>query len=117
MQHAYVHHELSYSDIELKALQLMDEPMELELPATLAFLSFPEEWFNECGLYHEQVKALETITLAVDESVFAVKKAGAIAAKRMIIATNKTQTNLECSPDEIRQHYGLAKAAILAELI
>ena len=35
----------------------------------------------------------------------------------MIIATNKTQNNLECSPDEIRQHYDLAKAAILAELI
>ena len=39
---------------------------------------------------------------------------GAIAAKRMIIATNKTRNNLECSQDEIRQRYDLAKAAILA---
>ena len=103
MQHAYVQHGLSYSDIELKAMQLMEEPMELELPAMLAYLSFPEEWFNECGLYHEQVRALDTITLAGDESVFAVKKAGAIAAKRMSIATHTTQNNLECCPDEIRQ--------------
>ena len=88
MQHAFILHGWGYSDIELKALQLMEEPMELELPAMLAYLSFPEEWFNECGLYHEQVKALDTITLAVDESVFAAKEAGAIAAKRMIIATN-----------------------------
>ena len=35
----------------------------------------------------------------------------------MITATNTTQNNLECSPDEIKQHYDLAKAAILAELI
>merc|ERR1711949_146575 len=83
----------------------------------LAYLSFPEAWFSECGLDYEQVKALETITLACDEAIFAVKKAGAIAAKRMIIATNTTQNNLECSPDEIRQHPDLAKAAILAELV
>ena len=43
--------------------------------------------------------------------------AGAIAAKRMIIATTKTQHNMECSPEEITKHYDLAKAAILAELL
>ena len=117
MHHAYLQYRLSYSDIELKAIQLMNEPMELEVPAMFAYIPFPEEWFTEVGLYHEQVKELETITLAVDEHVFAVKKAGAIAAKRMITATNKTQNNMECSPDETRQHYDLAKAAILAELL
>ena len=42
---------------------------------------------------------------------------GAIAATRMIIATNKTQNNMEASPEEIRDNYDLAKAAILAELV
>ena len=59
-------------------------------------------------MYHHDVMQLGTITCAVDNHVFAVKKAGAIAAKRMNISTNKTQNNLECSPDEIKQHYGLA---------
>ena len=108
---------MSYSDVEVMAMLLMAEPMELELPAILAYCSFPEEWFNEANLYHEDVKQLDTRTLAVDEHVFAAKKAGAIAAKRMIIATNKTQDNLGCTPDDIKQHYDLAKAAILAELI
>ena len=63
------------------------------------------------------MKQLDTITLAIDNHVFAAKKAGAIAAKRMIISTNKTQNNLECTPDDIKQHYDLAKAAILAELV
>ena len=35
----------------------------------------------------------------------------------MIIATNKTQNNMECTPDEIRAHPDLAKAAVLAELL
>ena len=69
------------------------------------------------GLSHQDVQQFEHITLAVDRHVYAVKKAGAIAAKRMIIATNKTQNNLEASPDEIKQPYDLAKAAILAELL
>ena len=116
MHHAYLQHGLSYSDIELEVLHLMEEPMELELPAMLAYLSFPEEWPTEFGLYHEHVQALGTVTLAVDRSVFAVRKAGAIAAKRMIIATHKTQNNMECSPDEFRLHPDLAEAAILAEL-
>ena len=107
---------MSYSDVEVMAIQLMAEPMELELPAMLAYCSFPEEWFNEANLYHEDVKELDTTSLAVGENVFAVKKAGAIAAKRMIIATNKTQNNLECTPDDIKQRYDLAKAVILAAL-
>ena len=32
VQHAYLQHRLSYSDVELKAIQPMEEPMELELP-------------------------------------------------------------------------------------
>merc|ERR1739844_448633 len=76
-----------------------DPPIEIELPAMLAFCSFPEEWFNEANLYHEDVKRLDTIVLTVDENVFAVKKAGAIAATRMIISTNKTHNNLECTHD------------------
>ena len=55
--------------------------------------------------------------MVVGEQVFAVKKAGAIAAKRMITATNKTQNNMGCSPYEIRQQYDLAKAATIAELL
>ena len=31
---------LSYSGVELKAIQLMNEPMEFELPAMLAYMSF-----------------------------------------------------------------------------
>ena len=38
MQHAYIQYGMSNSDIELKALQLMEEPLELELPAMLAYL-------------------------------------------------------------------------------
>ena len=59
VQHAYLQHRLSYSDIELQAIQLMDEPMEFELPAMLAYIPFPETWFTEVGLYHEHVKELE----------------------------------------------------------
>ena len=108
---------MNYSDVDVMTIQLMVGPMELELPAMLAYFSFPEEWFTEANLYHEDVKQLETITLAVDERVYADKKAGAIAAKLLVIATNKTQNNLECTPDDIKQHYDLAKAAILAGLI
>ena len=46
------------------------------------------------------MKELETITLAVNEQVLAVKHASAIVAKGMVIATNKTQNNMGCSPDE-----------------
>jgi hypothetical protein len=68
---------MNYSDVEVMAIQLMAEPMELELPAMLAYCSFPEEWFTEANLYHQDVKQFETITLAVDNHVFAAKKAGA----------------------------------------
>ena len=51
------------------------------------------------------------------EESFLVKRAGAIEAKRMIIATNKTQNNLEASPAEVKAHPDLANAAILAELV
>ena len=55
--------------------------------------------------------------MEIDEHYFLVKQPGAIAAKRMVIATNKTQNNLEATPDDIRKHPDLAKAAILAELV
>ena len=67
MQHAYLQRQMSYSDVEVMAIQLMAEPMGLELPAMLAYCSFPEEWFTEANLYHEDVKQLDTTTLAVDE--------------------------------------------------
>ena len=35
----------------------------------------------------------------------------------MIIATNKTQNNMECTPEEVKEHTDLAKAAVLAELL
>ena len=79
---------LSFSDIELQAMQVMSEPLEIQLPAMLAFVSFPDEWFTEADLFYEDVKQLDSIVLAVDEQVFTAKRAGAIAAKRMIIATN-----------------------------
>ena len=45
-------------------------------------------------------------------------RVGAIAAGRMVIATNKTQNNnMERSPDEVSKHYDLAKVATLAELL
>ena len=91
--------------------------MELEVPAMLAYLSFPEEWFTSEGIYFMDVKQLATVILTIGAPAFAVKKAGAIAAKRMIISTNKTQNNMECAPDDIKQHPDLAKAAILAELL
>ena len=76
----------------------MEEPMELEVPAMLAYLSFPEAWFTSEGIYFMDVKQLDTVTLAIDEPAFVVKKAGAIAAKRMIISTNETQNNMEMCP-------------------
>ena len=82
----------------------MVEPLEITLPAMLAYVSFPETWFSEAGLTHHHVLQLETITLAVYEPAFAVKQPGAIAAKRMVIATNKTQNNFEASPEDVRKH-------------
>ena len=55
----------------------------------LAYLYVPENWFTNVGLYHEDVKQLDNITLAVDSHIIAAKSAGAITAKRMITATNK----------------------------
>ena len=83
----------------------------------LPFVSFPDAWFVDADLYYEDIKRLDYIVLAVDEQAFAAKQAGAIAAKRMIIATNKTQNNMEATPEEIKGHPDLAKAAILAELL
>ena len=108
---------LSRSDIEIQASQIMNEPMDIQFPAMLAFVSFPDEWFTEVDLFYEDVRQFDSIVLAMDEQVFAAKQAGAIAAKRLIIATNKTQHNLEATPEEIRKHPDLAKAAILAELL
>ena len=99
--HANVERRLNHSDVELQAARLMAEPLELQLPAMLAYLSFPEECFSEAGLQYGDIRQLEHVTLAVDRHVFAVKRAGAIAAKRMVISTNKTQDNMEVSPDEI----------------
>ena len=108
---------LSRSDIEIQASQIMNEPMEIQFPAMLAFVSFPHECFTEAHIFYEDVRQLDSIVLAMDVQAFAAKQAGAIAAKRMIIATNKTQNNLEATPAEIRKHTDLAKAAILAELL
>ena len=83
----------------------------------LACVSFPDTWFTGADIYFEEVRQLDSIVLAVDEQAFAVKKAGSIAAERTIIATNKTQHNLEASPDEVKKHPDLAKAAMLAELL
>ena len=83
----------------------------------LAYLPFPADWFIGAGLYHEDAKQFDTVVSSADEHVCAVKKVGAIAARIMIIATNKTQHNLEASPDEVREHFDLAKVAILAEVL
>ena len=63
-------------------------------------------------LSHGKPDTLRIIKLLHAKALFGVK----YLRPGMIIATHKTQNNLECSPDEIRQHYDLAKAAILAEL-
>ena len=55
-------------------MRLMQEPLELQVPAMLAYLSFPEEWFAEVGLFHEDVKQLDSVVLAFDEHAFAMKK-------------------------------------------
>ena len=115
--HSDVPCRLSHSDIELRAAALMREPLEIQFPAMLAYVSFPDTWFTEADIFYDDVRQLESVVLAVDEHVFAAKRAGAIAAKRMIIATNKTQNNLEASPEEARKHHDLAKVAILAELL
>ena len=57
----------------------------------LAYVSFPEDWSTESGIYHEDIKQLDSITLGVGDEVHVVKDAGAIAAKRTVIAYNKTQ--------------------------
>ena len=102
--HSNASRRLNHTDIELLAADLMNEPMEIQLPAMLAYVSFPDTWFTEADIYYEDVLQLDSIVLAVDQQVFAAKKAGAIAAKRMIIATNKTQNNLEASPEEVKNH-------------
>ena len=78
VQHADLARQLSYSDVEVQAIQLMAQLMELELPAMLAYCSFPEEWFTEANLYHHDVKQLDTVTLAIDNHIFSAKKAGTI---------------------------------------
>ena len=88
--HSDVSRRLSRSDIEKQASLIMNEPMEIQFPAMLAFVSFPDEWFTEANLFYEDVKQLDSIVLAMDVQAFAAKQAGAIAAKRMIIATTKT---------------------------
>ena len=95
----------------------MRGPLEIQFPAMLAYVSFPDTWFSEANIFYDDVRQLDSMVLAVDKRAFAVKRAGAIEAKRMIIATNKTQNNLEASAEEVRRHPDLAKAAILAELL
>ena len=80
----------------------MRVPLEIQFPAMLAYASFPDTWFTEANIFYEDVRELDSVVLAVDEQAFAAKRAGTIAAKRMIIATNKTQNNLEASPEEVR---------------
>ena len=55
----------------------------------LAYVSFPDTWFAEANTFHEEVRPLDSVVLAVDEPVFAAKRIGAIAAKRMLIATKE----------------------------
>ena len=40
IRHAHLQRELNYSDIETQAAALMSEPLEVELPAMLAYASF-----------------------------------------------------------------------------
>ena len=87
------------------------------MPSHVGLRVPPDTWCTEADLYYEDVRQLDSIVLTVDAQVFAAKQAGAIAAKRMIIAINKTQNNLDASPEEVRNHHDLAKAAILAELL
>ena len=79
--HSDIPRRLSQTDIELRAIDLMNELMEIQLPATLAYVSFPDTWFTEANVYYEDVRQLDSIVLAVDTQVFAAKQAGAIAAK------------------------------------
>ena len=115
--HSDISRRLSRSDIEIQASQIMNEPMEIQFPATFAFVSFPDEWPTEANLLYEDVRQLDSIVLAMDEQAFAAKQAGAIVAKRKNIAANRPQNNLEATSEEIRKHPDLAKAAILAELL
>ena len=74
VQHASLQRQMNDSDVEVMAIQLMAELMELELPAMSAYCSFPEECFTEANLHHEDVKQPHTITLAVDEHVLRSRK-------------------------------------------
>ena len=58
---ANIHLKSSYSDVEVQAIHLMQEPLELQLPAMLAYISFPEEIVTESGLYFEDVEQLGTV--------------------------------------------------------
>ena len=91
LMHAHVQRRLAHSDVELQAARLMAEPLELQPPAMLAYCSFPESWFSEVGLTYADIQQLEHVTVEMDQHAFAAKEAGAIAAKRMIISTNKTE--------------------------
>ena len=95
----------------------MNEPIEIQFPAMFAFVSFSDVAFTEVNHFYEDVRQFDSIVLAVDEQAFAARQAGAIVAKRMVIATMKTQNNLEASPEEIRKHHALAKVAFLVEFL
>ena len=63
--HAQSRHGLNHSQTEVLTQRLMTEPLEIELPAMLAYVSLPEELFNEANIYYDDVKSLSTVVLAV----------------------------------------------------
>ena len=56
---------LSRSDIEALASIIMNEPMEIQMPAMLACVSFPDEWFIGANIFYEDVRQLDSIVLAM----------------------------------------------------
>ena len=74
--HSNAPRRLHHTDIELLAVDLMNEPMEIQLPAMLAYVSFPDTWFTEADIYYEDVLQLDSIVLAVDQQVLPLRKLG-----------------------------------------
>ena len=54
--HSCVSCRLSHSDIGLRAAALMRGPLEIQFPAMLAYVSFPDTWFTEANIFYEDVR-------------------------------------------------------------
>ena len=102
---------------------IRNEPLEIEMNSMLAYLSFPAQLFDDANIFWAQIMDADTVIVSdvvllasIMQSAFA-QTSTQIEAKRLIINTNKTQNNMQCTSDEIKNNTDLVKAAVLAEIL